>query len=77
MGIQWFSTAALTKTNNSNPLDAVNNANIEMISAGIEYAKGNGDLTLLATKSDTNYASRGAALTPSDWQTPLFFIAST
>ena len=56
-----FNSSA-TKTNNSNPLDAVNNANIEMISAGIEYAKGNGDLTLLATKSDTNYASRGAAL---------------
>ena len=51
-----------TKTNNSNPLDAVNNANVEMISAGIEYAKGNSDLTVLATKSDTNYASRGAAL---------------
>ncbi len=33
-----------------------------MISAGIEYAKGNGDLTLLATKSDTNYGSWGAAL---------------
>ena len=56
-----FNSSA-TKTNNSNPLDAVNNANIEMISAGIEYAKGNGDLSLLATKSDTNYASRGAAL---------------
>ena len=56
-----FNSSA-TKTNNSNPLDAVNNANIEMISAGIEYAKGNGDLTLLATKSDTNYGSRGAAL---------------
>ena len=56
-----FNSSA-TKTNNSNPLDAVNNANIKMISAGIEYAKGNGDLTLLATKSDTNYASRGAAL---------------
>ena len=56
-----FNSSA-TKTNNSNPLDAVNNANVEMISAGIEYAKGNGDLTLLATKSDTNYGSRGAAL---------------
>ncbi|MGB3582471.1 MAG: hypothetical protein WBA40_15375, partial [Roseiarcus sp.] len=56
-----FNSSA-TKTNNSNPLDAVNNANVEMISAGIEYTKGNSDLTLLATKSDTNYASRGAAL---------------
>jgi hypothetical protein len=56
-----FNSSA-TKTNNSNPLDAVNNANVEMISAGIEYAKGNGDLTLLATKSDANYGNRGAAL---------------
>jgi hypothetical protein len=56
-----FNSSA-SRTNNSNPLDALNNANVEMISAGIEYAKGNGDLTLLATKSDTNYASRGAAL---------------
>jgi hypothetical protein len=54
--------SSVAKTNNSNPLDALNNANTEMISAGIEYAKGNGDLTLLATKSDTNYSSRGAAL---------------
>ena len=33
-----------------------------MISAGIEYAKGNSDLTALATISDTNYANRSAAL---------------
>ena len=56
-----FNSSA-SKSNNSNPLDAVNNANVEMISAGIEYAKGNGDLTLLATKSDANYGNRGAAL---------------
>jgi hypothetical protein len=51
-----------TKTTNSNALDAVNNANTEMIAAGIEYAKGDDNLTVLATKSDTNYASRGATL---------------
>ena len=39
----------------------MNNANVELISAGIEYAKGPSDLTLLATKSDTNYGNRGAA----------------
>ena len=61
-GYSVIFNSSATKTTNSNPLDAVNNANVEMISAGIEYAKGNDDLTLLATKSDTNYANRGAAL---------------
>ena len=54
--------SGVTKTLNSNPLDALNNANVEQISAGIEYAKGSSDLTFLATKSDTNYANRGRAL---------------
>jgi hypothetical protein len=54
--------SGVTKTLNSNALDAVNNANTKMIAAGIEYAKGDSDLTLLATKSDSNYANRGLAL---------------
>jgi hypothetical protein len=55
-----FNSSAM-KTANSNPLDALNNANTEMIAAGIEYEKGDDNLTVLATKSDTNYANRGAA----------------
>jgi hypothetical protein len=51
-----------TKTANSNALDAVNNSNVELISAGIEYEKGASNLTLLATTTDTNYADRGAVL---------------
>ena len=60
-GYSVIFNSGVTKTFNSNPLDALNNANVELISAGIEYAKGSSDLTLLATKSDTNYGNRGAA----------------
>jgi hypothetical protein len=60
-GYSVIFNSGVTKTFNSNPLDALNNANVELISAGIEYAKGPNDLTLLASKSDTNYGNRGAA----------------
>jgi len=51
----------VTKTSNSNPLDALNNARNEMIAAGIEYTKGAGVLTALATITDTNYSNRSTA----------------
>jgi len=60
-GYSVIFNSGATKTANSNPLDAVNNARIEMIAAGIEYAKGASDLTLLATDSDSNYSNRTAA----------------
>jgi hypothetical protein len=56
-----FNTSG-TKTFNSNSVNALNSANVEMISAGIEYQKGEDSLTLLASKTDTNYANRGAVL---------------
>ena len=37
---------------NSNPIDAINNSRTTMLSAGIEYAKGPGTLTVLATNSE-------------------------
>ena len=59
-GFSVLFNSGVTNTTNSNPVDAVNNANVEMISAGIEYAKGEASLNVLASKSDTNYANRGA-----------------
>ena len=53
---------SVTDTTNSNPLDAVNNSNSKMIAAGIEYAQGDDNVTLLATKTDTDYSNRGVAL---------------
>lgn len=45
---------------NSNPIDALNNTRNTMLSAGIEYAKGAGTATLLASNSE-NIFSRGPA----------------
>ncbi len=53
--------SSVTDTTNSNPLDAVNNANSEMISAGIEYARGDDSVNVLASKTLSNF-NRGAAL---------------
>jgi len=61
-GYSVIFNSGVTKTFNSNPVDALNNSNVELISAGIEYTRGTSDLTFLATKSDTNYANRGGAL---------------
>ncbi len=61
-GYSFVFNSGVTKTFNSNPIDALNNSNVELISAGIEYTRGTSDLTFLATKSDTNYANRGGAL---------------
>jgi hypothetical protein len=53
---------SVTDTTNSNPLDAVNNSNSKMIAAGIEYAQGDDNVTVLASKTDTNYSNRSLAL---------------
>jgi len=51
-----------TKLFNTNALNAVNNSQTVMLSAGIEYAKGPDSLTALATTSDTNYGQRNALI---------------
>ena len=59
--LQWYSVifnGGVTQTTNSNPLDAINNARDQMIAAGIDYMKGAGDLTALATITDTSYSNR-------------------
>jgi hypothetical protein len=57
-GFSLVFNSGLTKLNNSNSLNAVNNSTTEMLSAGIEYAKGADTVTALASISDTNYANR-------------------
>ena len=60
-GFSLLFNSSLTKTTNSNPLDAVNNARTAMLEAGIEYAKGYDTLTALASVADTKYSDRTAA----------------
>lgn len=62
-GYSLLLNSSLTRTNNSNPLDAINNARTSMIEAGIEYAKGPSTLTALANISDTTFNDRTAATT--------------
>jgi hypothetical protein len=60
-GYSVLFNSSVTDTTNSNPLDAVNNANSKMISAGIEYARGDDSVNVLASKTLSNF-NRGAAL---------------
>ncbi len=57
-GYSLVFNSGLTKVNNSNAVNAVNNSTTEMLAAGIEYEKGPDNVTALATISDTNYANR-------------------
>jgi hypothetical protein len=61
-GYSVLFNSSATKIDNSNALDAVNNSNTKMIAAGIEYAKGDSDLSFLASKSDSNFGNRGVVL---------------
>ena len=56
-GYSVIFNGGVTQTTNSNPLDAINNARDQMIAAGIDYMKGAGDLTALATITDTSYSN--------------------
>jgi hypothetical protein len=60
-GYSLLFNSGLTTTTNSNPIDAVNNQRTTMLSAGIEYAKGPGTLTALASISDNSFTGRTAA----------------
>jgi hypothetical protein len=50
--------SGLTTTTNSDPTNALNDARTALISAGVEYAKGDSSLTALASISDQNFTSR-------------------
>jgi hypothetical protein len=60
-GYSLLFNTGLTTTTNSNATNALNNARTELISAGVEYAKGYSTLTALASISDQNFSDRSAA----------------
>jgi hypothetical protein len=62
-GYSLLFNTGLTTTTNSNATNALNNARTELISAGVEYAKGYSTLTALASISDQNFSDRAAATT--------------
>jgi hypothetical protein len=62
-GFSALFNSSWTDVTNSNPVDALNNSRVTMLSAGIEYAKGPSTVTALANNSYTIYGTRGAALT--------------
>jgi hypothetical protein len=61
-GYSLLFNSGLTTLTNSDPTNALNNSRTELISAGIEYAKGYGTLTALASNSDANFSNRGGVL---------------
>jgi hypothetical protein len=52
--------SGLTTTTNSDPTNALNDARTALISAGVEYAKGDSSLTALASISDQNFTGRSS-----------------
>ena len=61
-GFSLLFNTGWSEITNSNPLDALNNNRTTMISAGIEYTKGESTVTALANNSETIY-NRGAVVT--------------
>jgi hypothetical protein len=60
-GYSLLFNTGLTTIKNSDPTNALNNGRTELISAGVEYAKGYSTLTALASISDQNFTGRSAA----------------
>ena len=60
-GYSLLFNTGLTTVTNSEAINALNDARTELISAGVEYAKGYSTLTALASISDQNFTGRSAA----------------
>ena len=62
-GYSLVFNSGLTTNNNSNPINALNNGRTELISAGVEYAKGAGTLTRAGKhyRSELRQSNRGGA----------------
>jgi Putative beta-barrel porin 2 len=60
-GYSLLFNTGLTTNKNSNAINALNDGRTELISAGVEYAKGASTLTALASISDQNFNNRNAA----------------
>jgi hypothetical protein len=60
-GYSVLFNTGLTTVTNSQATNALNNARTELISAGVEYSKGYGTITGLASISDQNFTGRSGA----------------
>ena len=61
-GYSLVFNSGLTTLTNSDPTNALNNSRTALIAAGIEYAKGYGTLTALASNSDAKFSNRSGVL---------------
>jgi hypothetical protein len=61
-GYSLLFNSGLTTLTNSDATNAVNNSRTALIAAGIEYAKGYGTLTALASNSNANFSNRSGVL---------------
>lgn len=61
-GYSLLFNSGLTTLTNSESINAVNNSRTALIAAGIEYAKGYGTLTALASNSNANFSNRSGVL---------------
>jgi hypothetical protein len=76
-GYSLLFNTGLTTTTNSNATNALNDARTELISAGVEYAKGYSTLTALASISDQNFTGRSAATVAAGLATETDFHSFT
>jgi Putative beta-barrel porin 2 len=60
-GYSFLFNTGLTTSKNSDPTNSLNNGRTALLSAGVEYAKGDSTLTALASLSDQTFTSRGGA----------------
>jgi hypothetical protein len=60
-GYSLLFNTGLTTSKNSDTLNALNDGRTELVSAGVEYAKGASTLTALASISDQNFSNRNGA----------------
>jgi hypothetical protein len=60
-GYSLLFNTGLTTSKNSNIVNALNDGRTELISAGVEYAKGASTLTALASISDQSFSNRNGA----------------
>ena len=76
-GYSLLFNSGLTTTKNSDPTNALNNGRTALLSAGIEYAKGDSTLTALASLSDQTFTDRGPAAAAAGLATDTDFHSFT
>ncbi|MGC2783749.1 MAG: hypothetical protein WA397_07915 [Roseiarcus sp.] len=76
-GYSFLFNSGLSTLTNSEANNALNNARTDLVSAGIEYAKGYGTITGLASISDQNFTDRSAAQVAAGLATEVAFHSFT